>query len=172
MIDVLREKLDTPRTWRGPDIQDDPSWTMTLTRNDVAEIDAALRHVQALGLDIPFTADDFPLPTLAAKLNDVPERMENGLGVVLIRGLPRDIYTAEECGLIYWGFGVISADRCRRTRAAICSVTCATKAAPWKTRTRAPIRRAPRWTSTRTNCRSTCLACSACAPPRTAVPAR
>ena len=106
MIDVLREKLNTMRAWRGPDIQDDPSWVMPLSRDDVTEIDAALRHVQSLGLEIPFTADEFPLPRLAAKLNDVPERMENGLGVVLIRGLPRDMYCPDECALIYWGIGV------------------------------------------------------------------
>ena len=106
MVEVLREKLNTARGWRGPDVQDDRSWIMPLTRNDIAEIDSALRHVQSLGRKIPFAAADFPLPTLSAKLNEVPERLESGLGVVLIRGLPRDKYTAEECELIYWGFGV------------------------------------------------------------------
>ena len=106
MVEVLREKLRTPRAWRGPEIQDDSSWMMPLTKDDVAEVDAALQHVELLGYDIPFTAADFPLPKLSAKLNEVPERMENGLGVVLIRGLPRENYSAEQCGLIYWGFGV------------------------------------------------------------------
>lgn len=106
MIEILRETLKTPRAWRGPDIQDDPSWIMRLTRDDIAEIDAALRHVQSLGLDIPFGAEQFPLPTVAAKLNEVAARMEDGVGVVLIRGLPRENYSTEECGLIYWGLGV------------------------------------------------------------------
>lgn len=106
MIEVMREPISSSRSWRGPDIQDDPSWILRLTDEDVAEVDAALRHVQSLGLDIPFTATEFPLDGLAAKLDQIPDRLENGSGVVLVRGLPRDIYTTEECGLIYWGFGV------------------------------------------------------------------
>jgi hypothetical protein len=106
MIEVMRDKLNNSRTWRGPDIQDDASWIMPLTEDDVAEIDSALRNVQSLGLDIPFTAAQFPLKNLAAKLDTIPDRLENGPGVVLIRGLPRERYTTQECGLIYWGFGV------------------------------------------------------------------
>ena len=105
MIEVLREQLSTSRTWRGPDIQDDPSWIMLLSEEDVAEVDAALRHVQSLGLEIPFPAAQFPLQMLAAKMDEVPDRLENGFGVVLIRGLPRERYTAQECELIYWGLG-------------------------------------------------------------------
>ena len=106
MIEVMRDKLNTSRSWRGPDIQADPSWIMPLTDEDVVEVDAALRNVQSLGLDIPFTAAQFPLNGLAAKLGEIPGRLENGLGAVLIRGLPRERYTTHECGLIYWGFGV------------------------------------------------------------------
>ncbi len=106
MIEVMREKLNNSRTWRGPDIQDDPSWIMPLTEDDIAEVDAALRQVKARGLEIPFKAADFPLRKVAAKLDEIPDRLENGLGVVLIRGLPRARYTTQECELIYWGFGV------------------------------------------------------------------
>lgn len=106
MIEVMRDKLSNSRTWRGPDIQDDASWIMPLTEADIAEVDAAQRHVRSLGAEIPFTAAQFPLQKLAAKLDTVPDRLENGPGVVLIRGLPRARYTTEECELIYWGFGV------------------------------------------------------------------
>lgn len=106
MVEVLRERLNTPRAWRGADIQGDASWVIQLTRDEVVEIDAALHHVSSLGLEIPFTAAEFPLPTLAARLNDVPEHLENGPGFVLIRGLPGDMYSPGECAQIYWGLGV------------------------------------------------------------------
>lgn len=106
MVEILRKEVTGPGAWHGPEIQDDPSWVMDLTRSDLDEIDAALRHVQSRGLEIPFTAKDFPLPTFSAKLNEVPDRLEHGLGVVLIRDLPRERYTVQECELIYWGFGV------------------------------------------------------------------
>ncbi len=106
MVEVLRDKVTGPGAWQGPEIQDDTSWIMPLDAHDVEEIDTALRHVQSLGRQIPFTVEDFPLPTLSAKLKDVPDRIENGLGVILVRGLPRERYSAQECALIYWGFGV------------------------------------------------------------------
>jgi hypothetical protein len=106
MIEVMRDKLSNSRTWRGSDLQDDASWNMPLTEDDIAEIDTALRNVQSLGLDIPFAATQFPLKSLSAKLDTIPDRLENGPGVVLIRGLPRERYTTQECGLIYWGIGV------------------------------------------------------------------
>lgn len=106
MVEVLREKITGPGAWIGPEIQDDESWILRLNDRQIAEVDAALRHAQSKGRQIPFGAEDFPLPTLSAALAEVPGRLEDGLGVVLIRGLPRERYSTDECELIYWGFGV------------------------------------------------------------------
>ena len=106
MVEVLRQKLVHKRAWRRADLQDDASWIVVLDRKDVKEIDAALCHVHSLGSAIPFTADAFPLPTLSATLATIPDRLENDVGVVHIRGLPRELYSADECALIYWGIGV------------------------------------------------------------------
>lgn len=105
MVEVLREKISNPGSWRGPEVQG-KEWIMSLERSEIEEIDAALRHVQVLGRRIPFTAVEFPLPTLSRKLDTILTRLEDGIGVVMIRGLPREMYSAEECELIYWGIGV------------------------------------------------------------------
>jgi Taurine catabolism dioxygenase TauD, TfdA family len=106
MNEPLREHIEGPGAWVGPEIQDDDSWMLQLDDGAVEEIDAAVRGVQSKGLDIPFTADDFPLPTFTEQLATIPDRLEEGLGFVLVRGLPRDRYSDEECELIYWGIGV------------------------------------------------------------------
>ena len=93
MIEVLREKLNTTRAWRGPDIQDDSSWIMPLRATTSARSMRRCATCSRSASKFRSPPIEFPLPTLAAKLNDVPERMENGLGVVLIRGLPRDMYS-------------------------------------------------------------------------------
>ena len=103
MVEVIREPIDTPDAWVGPEIQGDPRWLHILSDAEVAEIDAALQAVKAAGTEIPFAAEDFPLPTFRARLDELMDRVSNGLGVILIRGVPRDRYTDEECGLIYWG---------------------------------------------------------------------
>lgn len=105
MVEVLRHRIIGPGAWVGPDIQDDPSWVLRLDAGAVSEIDAALRAAQDDGLQIPFAADQFPLPTVAQALDTIPVRLEDGPGFVLVRGLPRDRYDDEECALIYWGIG-------------------------------------------------------------------
>ncbi len=60
---------------------------------------------------IDWTADPrcrkehFPLKRFARTLRLLQTEIENRLGITLIRGLPRDRYSAEEMGLIYWGIG-------------------------------------------------------------------
>lgn len=103
MTEPLRERITAPGAWMGPDIQDDNSWILQIDEPEVADIDHALSEVKSRDLDIPFTANDFPLPTLGKRLDTIPDRLENGLGLVLVRGVPRDRYTDKECELIYCG---------------------------------------------------------------------
>lgn len=106
MTEIIREHITTPDAWVGPDIQNDARWLYKLTGDDVAEIDAALQIIKSQGLDIPFGPEAFPIPTFKARLDELISRVTDGLGVILMRGIPRERYTNEECALIYWGIGV------------------------------------------------------------------
>jgi hypothetical protein len=106
MGEPLHQTITAPGAWRGPDIQSDTSWMIRLDDRDVAEVDAALAGIRARGLEIPFKRTDFPLPKLGAKIDEIPDRLENGVGFALVRGLPRERYSDQDCELIYWGFGV------------------------------------------------------------------
>ena len=106
MLEIVRDRITTPDAWVGPDIQDDDSWIWRLTDAEIAEIDAALATAKEVGAAIPFAPDAFPLPTLKARLDDMIVDVTKGLGVVLVRGLPRERYSRAECELIYWGLGV------------------------------------------------------------------
>lgn len=105
MAEVPREELTGPGAWVGPDIQNDTAWLMQLDAEAIEEIDAALADVRSKGLEIPFEAADFPLQSFSKQLGTVPDALEQGLGFILLRGLPRDRYSADECELIYWGVG-------------------------------------------------------------------
>ena len=105
-IEMVTEQLTGPGVWYGPDIQDDPSWSLQLDGDDVTEIDAALAAVKAAGLPIPFPASDFPLPTLTGKIDALVDFVSNDKGLTLVRGLPRERYSDADCELIYWGIGV------------------------------------------------------------------
>lgn len=106
MYEIIREHITVPDAWVGPDIQNDDRWLYQLTAADIAEIDAALQAVKANGLEIPFGPEAFPIPCFKPQLDKLISRVTDGLGVILIRGVPRKRYTNEECALIYWGIGV------------------------------------------------------------------
>jgi hypothetical protein len=62
--------------------------------------------VQARGLawrDI--TRDDFPLPGLNAELTAAARELEEGRGIVLLRGLPVERYSEDELRQLLWGLG-------------------------------------------------------------------
>ena len=101
-----RRLITSPDAWIGPEIQRDESWIFRFDTEALSEIDAALAHARGVGARIPFAADAFPLPRLAARLDAILNEVENGRGFMLLRGIPRARYTDAECEIIYWGLGV------------------------------------------------------------------
>ena len=100
-----RAIITGPAAWTGRDIQNDPAWIYRVDAPTIEEIDAALTQVKRSGARIPFGANAFPLPRFAAVLDSLLDEIENSRGFVLLRGIPRDRYTDEECELLYWGLG-------------------------------------------------------------------
>jgi hypothetical protein len=95
-----------PMVWTGQDLARDTDWIRPLTSAAVDEIDAALRAVQARGLHwSEVRKPDFPLPGVSAELAQVNQDLEQGRGVVLLRGLPVDRYSEDELRTIWWGLG-------------------------------------------------------------------
>ena len=105
MIDMVTDPLQGTDVWRGGELQASGDWIVRLDAADIAEIDAALGVLKTRGTTIPFGQEDFPLDHLRGTIDRVSELVRNGCGVALLRGLPRDRYTKEECELIYWGIG-------------------------------------------------------------------
>ena len=97
--------LEPGAEWRRDDL-DPASWTWVLSDDEVAELDAALQHAKARRDDVlDVTRDDFPLPTMAARLDDVAGELVDGRGFAVIRGLPVDRYCDDDAATIYWGGG-------------------------------------------------------------------
>jgi hypothetical protein len=101
-----RHHITGPGAWIGSELQQDESWTYRLDPADIDEIEVALAHARRAGAKIPFAAEAFALPRLAAKLDAMLEEIESGRGFVLLRGIPRSRYSDEECEILYWGLGV------------------------------------------------------------------
>jgi hypothetical protein len=105
MSDILRDPVTDATAWRADSYPDPAAWTLTLTEGELAEIDAALVALKAAGKTLGFEKADFPLPTLANRLDDVYDEIQYGRGFQLIRGLKSERYTVDDLKMIFWGLG-------------------------------------------------------------------
>ncbi|BBK38748.1 hypothetical protein STAQ_38260 [Allostella sp. ATCC 35155] len=98
-------KIGGAAAWKGSEIDYRAEMMHRFTADEVAEIDAALR---ACGeRDIPdITPETFPLPAMGATMERLRGDLLDGRGVVLMRGFPRERYSADEMARIYVGLGV------------------------------------------------------------------
>jgi len=93
--------------WYGPEIAKRDDWQMPLGATEVAEIEAATQALVARDADIAvLTPQDFPLPTLGAKLRSrVDDEVLNGRGFLLMRGLPVERWSMREAATAFFGLG-------------------------------------------------------------------
>ena len=95
-----------PSNWMADDMQDQTEWLVQLQPSQIVEFDAALRRANAQGLQISeVTKENFPLPEFDGLVPDILERLENGRGVVVLRGLPAEQYSKDALRVLYWGIG-------------------------------------------------------------------
>ena len=98
--------IAAPCAWLGRDMIRSSRWIRDLQAADIAELDAALAAVERRKLAWhEIKREDFPLPGLAPLLSDIGEELENGCGMVKLRGLPVERYSEDRLRTLYWGLG-------------------------------------------------------------------
>jgi hypothetical protein len=99
--------VEGPGAWLGSRIDYRAEGMHVLSTDEIAEIDAALAHLLALGeVDFPaITAEKFPLPALGGFLTRLGDDLRFGRGFLLLRGLPRERYSFDDIARIYVGLG-------------------------------------------------------------------
>lgn len=106
-MEILRQPAPAKASWTGDELSRSENWITQLDTRELAELDAALRHVQKAGLAWGhFEREQFPLDRLASRLAQIDDELQNGRGFVLLRGLDVSRYSVEELETIYWGVGV------------------------------------------------------------------
>jgi hypothetical protein len=96
-----------PAAWLAADYRHSDVWKYRLDAEDLAELDEALQHVKAAGLDIiRISRDDFPLHAFANKLARLRQDLLNGRGFVLLKGLPVSSLSRYDAAILYWGIGL------------------------------------------------------------------
>ncbi|MEK9754254.1 MAG: TauD/TfdA family dioxygenase [Rhodospirillaceae bacterium] len=81
-------------------------WVRDLAPEHIAELDAALGRIEARGLEWQQnTAADFPLPGLAGLIGEIRDELENGSGLMKLRGMPVHRYDETKLRKLYYGLG-------------------------------------------------------------------
>lgn len=94
------------RAWYGADLAQTTDWISVLDTDDIAEIDAAVNHVMASGLDLAqLRKEQFSLPRLADRIEAIRHSVLNGIGFVLLRGWPSKERTLAQSATAYCGIG-------------------------------------------------------------------
>ena len=92
--------------WYGPDMTRRDDWIFCLDDTQRVEIAAAFTGLDRSGKKgVAFQAADFPLPRTMQLLEAARRELEEGSGLVRLRGLDVDRYTEDELRRIFWGIG-------------------------------------------------------------------
>jgi hypothetical protein len=107
MATIELHELEPAAEWRAADVAEPEAWTVRLSEEDQAELDAALATAKARSTDpLELGRDDFPLDGLATKLAGVVDVLLNGRGFARIATLDADRYGDDDLTLLYWGIGL------------------------------------------------------------------
>ena len=103
----LPDEITGPSAWRAADLeQDEGAWLYLLSNAEIAELEHAAAHFETLEKDLgQITVADFPLPKFSKHLQDLREKLLNGNGVEVLRGLPTDSYSQRQAATIFCGIG-------------------------------------------------------------------
>lgn len=97
--------VNEPSTWRADQLVES-QWLHYLADAEINELVAATDTAIQRGLQPEqFGADDFKLPSLGARLADIVNTVENGVGFALVRGVPVQRYSEAALRVLYWGLG-------------------------------------------------------------------
>jgi len=100
-------ELEGASVWYGSLIKSSKSWICSFSKTEKSELDSAMRSIKAKGIDIiNIRKEDFFLPTLSSKFENIKQELLNGRGFILIRGIPVAEYSIKETAIIYYGIGM------------------------------------------------------------------
>ncbi len=103
---VLREPLEGAAAWKGHELTNRSVWCDELDERDVAELDHAIHVARKTGRPLSaLTKDDFPLPTLAPRIDRWRREVGDGRGFQVIRGVPVWRWPQSDSELFFWCLG-------------------------------------------------------------------
>lgn len=103
---MARTPLSGPWVWTGAEMAARTDWIWHWRPEEIAELLDAARAVLSGGQRLELlTRADFPLPVTAPRLAAIQRDLEEGSGIVNLRGLPAAEVAPELLRVVLWGIG-------------------------------------------------------------------
>jgi len=103
---ILPPEIQGSSAWYGPEMLTRRDWIEHLSETEISEVERATKPLAGAQVDITsIRRVDFPLPTLAPRLQRILDDTLNGRGFALIRSLPVERWTKLESAIAFFGIG-------------------------------------------------------------------
>jgi hypothetical protein len=104
---LMLKSKNSAAAWHAADLENDKRWVVKLSADDRADMLAALREGSRPGKEIlDYRMGDFPFGSSLDAVRRALHEAQHGLGVALLKGLPREGVTEDEFRLLTWALGL------------------------------------------------------------------
>lgn len=102
----LPPEIQGPSAWYGSDISHHTDWIVHFSPSEVEEVEQGATRLASESREISsIRREEFPLPTLGPRLQQLLDDVLNGRGFVLLRALPVETWTKRESATAFFGIG-------------------------------------------------------------------
>lgn len=99
-----RAPLGGQAAWTGAELQRGQDWIWHLDDDEISAIDNAVQSARSKDLVWhQLSVSNFPLGDFSARAQAISRELEEGRGIVLLRGLPVERYDADALKIIHYG---------------------------------------------------------------------
>ena len=104
---MLKKKLSLPAAWDSKVLKDE-EWVVQISQGQNDELVQAVSKLQSKGLDWEHSVlEDYELPRWTDEIAHIQQRLEGGLGFLLLRGLSIEGIDLETAKQMFWGIGLL-----------------------------------------------------------------
>lgn len=100
--------LAGPQVWYGSEMSARSDWIRPLQPAEIAELEAAVKRLDASGIDIAAIGPkDLNAPGLQGLVDEIRAFVLHGRGFHLVRGIPLERWSVRQCAIAYFGLGTL-----------------------------------------------------------------
>ncbi len=104
----MLQPVKGPQAWYGAEMAERRDWLRPLDDAEIEELHAAVRKLDATGIDIAaINASHLEVPGLAPLVSEIRAATLRGRGFLLVRGVPVERWSIRQCAIAYFGLGTL-----------------------------------------------------------------